>query len=196
MKKLTISQKMRWIAGLIYGLLAVYQMFICRELLGGANLTNATFSWLYAMALIFVASGMCVWMFAGKDVFSSNVQRGVVAATTMFCIFELMTYRDQTTLINYTLYTVFPSLYDSLFWQYAFMMIRLLLMILGAFFLTSNRTELDFTSDKNEEEESEEDEDSALNEENIKRDLEAKIGDEVIVEEVIVETILESEDKK
>lgn len=139
MKDLTVSNKMRWVAGGLYGLLCLYQMFLVKVILEGASPSNVYFTWLYAIVLVVGAAAMSVWMFYGKEALGAGARRAIVAGTVFCVAFELMTYTDQTDVINYTLYNSFPTLADNSAALYIIMVLRLLLMILAAFFVTSSR---------------------------------------------------------
>lgn len=151
--KLTIAQRMRWIAGGAYGALALYQMFICQTILQGARLQEMTTVWMYNIGLIPLAGILCVWMFAGKKVFTAGVHRAFIASTGLFVAFELFTYGEQTGVINYTLYYAIPNLANQQVWLYAFMVLRLMLMIVATFFVTNNCKAYDLLPQKKEEEE-------------------------------------------
>ena len=84
MKDLTASNKMRWAAGGLYGLLCLYQMFLVKVIVEGASPSNVYFTWLYAIVLVLGAAAMSVWMFYGKEALSAGARRAIVAGT-VFC---------------------------------------------------------------------------------------------------------------
>lgn len=134
---MTFGNKMRWVAGGLYGLLAVYQMYLVKPVLVGAPITNLYLTWIHAILLMAGAAVMAVWMFYGRENLSANVRRAVVAGSVFAVIFELMTYSDQADLINYAIYSVLPDQVNNTTLQYVLMVLRLLLLILAAFFVTS-----------------------------------------------------------
>lgn len=137
LKDMTFGNKMRWVAGGLYGLLAVYQMYLVKPVLVGAPITNLYLTWIHAILLMAGAAVMSVWMFYGRENLSANVRRAVVAGSVFAVIFELMTYSDQADLINYAIYSVWPDQVNNTTLQYILMVLRLLLLILAAFFVTS-----------------------------------------------------------
>ena len=141
---------MRWVAGGLYALLCVYQMFIAQSVIQGASLTNAYFTWLYAVAVVPLSAIMAVWMLSGKKTLPETVRRGVCVATLLIVVFELITNTEQSTIIDYTLYNVLPALYGKTFALYVLVAIRLLLMAMAAFFVYSSNA--DEKSDDKEDE--------------------------------------------
>lgn len=137
LKDMTFGNKMRWVAGGLYGLLAVYQMYLIKPVLVGVPITNLYLTWIHAILLMVGAAVMSVWMFYGRENLSANVRRAVVAGSVFAVIFELMTYSDQADLINYAIYSVWPDQVNNTTLQYILMVVRLLLLILAAFFVTS-----------------------------------------------------------
>ncbi len=136
-QKTVLEQKMRLVAGGVYMALAIYQMFIARTVAMNASLQVATFTWISAMLLIVAAGAMAVWMFSSDKLFGAGTRRAVVVGTVLWIAFELMTYSEQANVINYTLGQILPNLYGQQLWLYFFMVVRYVLMILAAFFVTS-----------------------------------------------------------
>lgn len=141
---------MRWTAGVLYLVLCIYQMLAGYTILIGAGISNATFVWIAAVLIIPISGCMAIWMLGGDSVFSAGLRRGVVVGTAWFVIFELITYSEQTKLINYTFSTMpaLQGLYNNQYALYGFMIFRLLLMILAAFFVTSCRDSMDYKREK------------------------------------------------
>ncbi len=133
MKNLSYGNKMRWAAGGLYGLLAVYQMFLYKGILQQGNLTNVYFTWMYGLGLLLGAAAMCAWMFHGREALGEGARRAVVAGTFFCVVFELLTYSAQTDAINITLYMVQPSLVENTVALYTLMVLRLLVLIFAAF---------------------------------------------------------------
>ena len=134
---MTFGNKMRWVAGGLYGLLAVYQMYLIKPVLVGAPITNLYITWIYAIMLMVGAAVVSVWMFYGRENLSAGVRRAVVAGSVFAVIFELMTYTEQADLINYAIYSMLPDQVNNTTLQYILMVLRLMLIILAAFFVTS-----------------------------------------------------------
>jgi hypothetical protein len=143
MKKSTPTQKMRWIAGVLYLLLAFYQVLILSGLLQGASLSSSPFTGIAALALAPLAVAMGLWMFASDGVFGAGTRRAVVMGTAWLVLYEIVTYNAQTMLINVTFtqsaVELVAGLANQKIWLYFFLVFRLLLMILAAFFVTGCR---------------------------------------------------------
>lgn len=150
MSKLTVAQRMRKVAGCFYFALAVYQMFLSLYVMRYVVVYNARFVWIYAHLLVVAAGVMAVWMFSSNKVFSPGIGTAVAVGTALVVIYELFTYREQTeSVINNTLYILFNgALYGNRYVLYVLMIIRLMLMILAAFFVTNCKKSLDYMADK------------------------------------------------
>ncbi|NLW79808.1 MAG: hypothetical protein GXY32_10420 [Ruminococcaceae bacterium] len=131
-------RKFRLAAGILYLVLSVYQMFFDQAVLQGAGFGDSPFTWVYATALIAVAGAMAVWMFtAPNKPLHPGARRAVIIVTILMVVFELITYRGQINIINFSLQQVLPSLAGMALWQYIFLIIRLLLAIIACFFVVS-----------------------------------------------------------
>ena len=165
MKEARVSTKMRWIAGVIYGLLALYEVFTLKEVLSGAAITNIPIAWLMELAVLLGAGIMAVWMLCGREIVKPEIRRAVVVATALVVLFELLTYEVQAGGIGYTLAAMFPNTMGagSNLYQLIGMIVRLLLMILAAFFVQSASAEMDIEKAEADAEDAAEDLDEALN---------------------------------
>lgn len=145
MKNMSFAQKMRWIAGCFYVLLFGFQTYTMTYALSHQEMALAYLpvSWLFAVALIPAAGAMALWMFAGKGGIGGSGRRMAVMGTVLVVLFELLTYESQAEAINAAFYFTAESLYNSTMWKFVFMLIRLLLLIFGAFFITCSREGLD-----------------------------------------------------
>lgn len=141
MEENRVAKTMRLVAGIVYGVLAIYQMFAATFVFSYQAVTNLSIAMLYMGALIPAAGAMAVWLLAGKSAVPEKVRRGLVVATFLVICFELVTYTDQTGVINYTFQIWLPSVATSPIMQYVGIALRLLLMILGAFFVSGARPE-------------------------------------------------------
>lgn len=176
---MTFGNKMRWVAGGLYGLLAVYQMYLVKPVLVGAPITNLYLTWIHAILLMAGAAVMSVWMFYGRENLSANVRRAVVAGSVFAVIFELMTYSDQADLINYAIYSVLPDQVNNTTLQYVLMVLRLLLLILAAFFVTSAKEpDKKYLADEGEDDEDDEDADGAVEVIEVIEVVEAEVQEE------------------
>lgn len=146
MKDSTLAQKMRVTAGVLYAVLSVYQMLTTHTVLLGATITNISMVWLAAVLLIPGAAVMSLWMFSGEEVFSRGVRRAVGWGTAIAIVFEFVTYTQQVNIINYTLAQWLPAIYNQQIALYGFLAVRLLLMVLAAFFVISAKESYDYKS--------------------------------------------------
>lgn len=142
---MTLGQKMRWIAGGIYAVLSVYTMLTMRFLLifsqnmNPIGIANYPAGWIVQLLLIFATGAAAVWMFSKKEYLSDSARRAIVIVTALIIAFELISYSSQTELIYYTLYVTFPKMAENKIWSLVFIVVRMLLYILAAFFVTSSK---------------------------------------------------------
>ena len=153
MKGMTVAQKMRWVAGVIFIVLSGYQLlltrciYLYRAYSAGEikfSVSNITFSLLYALGLAVAAGAAAIWMLASKKVLPSGARRGVVVAVLLAIVFELLSYQDQIFIIQYSLSSWISGIYSNQMYAYFFMIFRMLLMILATFFVTSSKESLDY----------------------------------------------------
>ncbi len=145
MKDKRMSKTMRWTAGVIYGVLALFEVLALRYVLANASISQIPVAWVFEIILLLGASVMAVWMLGGNAVVKPSARRAVVVATALVVLFELLTYKAQTDAILYSLGEWFPSMMQgggSLYLLIA-MIVRLLLLILAAFFVQSASAEMD-----------------------------------------------------
>ncbi len=140
-----MSKKMRWIAGALYGVLSVYEMLVLRYILSSAAITDLPIALICQVVLMTAAGAMAVWLLAGAKALSKEKQRGITVATGLVVIFQLITYATQVIAIDSTLSVLFPSLLTtgSTMYQLVGMLVRMLLLVLAAFFVQSAGVEAD-----------------------------------------------------
>ncbi len=153
MKKqaMTVAQKMRFTAGILYILLAVYEMFITRGNTLYYSVVNGTFVNILALLSAPAAGAMAIWMFASKKVLPAGARRGVVIGTLLAVVYVMTTYTAQAAIVEYSMAWTFPSVFnnpdsDTTMFMYFFMILRLLIMILAAFFVTSSKESMNNAS--------------------------------------------------
>ncbi len=129
----------RWIAGGIYMVFAAYQLFINNTVVQNAGFGNSPFSWAFAAVLVLIAAALAVWLFASEKPLSAGVARGVIVATVMTIVIQLLTLTSLSDSITYTLTELLPSIAESAVWKYIFIVIQMMLLILAAFFVLSSR---------------------------------------------------------
>lgn len=197
MKDMKMGQKMRWVAGVVYLALAIYQLFTMRFLImalpsgnGSVPFTQFTAVWIIGLLLAFVYAGMAVWMLSGKSFLTGNVQRAIVVATIFVVAYELLSYSSQAEAMQIMLMFTLPSIAETTIWQLIFIIIRMVLLILAAFFVTSANEKMGAQPEAEQTDEEQE----AL--EAIESELDAIEADALVVEEVAVEIKVEYEDEK
>lgn len=123
-------------AGVLYLVLAVFQMGLQYSVVQGTGFGTAYFTWTAAVMLIAGAGVMSAWMFSAFKPLKAGARRAILVGTLLAVVFELITFNSQATLINYTLQQLLPSLAGG--WIiYLFIIVRLVIMILAAFFAGS-----------------------------------------------------------
>ena len=148
MKNLTMAQKMRWGAGLVYGLLCLYQAFIFQAMVHttivffDAQPNMQLYFW-FAAPLIAGAGVMSVWMFFGTGYFSSDVRRAAIVGTVLVVCSELVCYDVQSSIINLALVKIARNFTNVRIAVYFLIVLRLMLLILGAFCVSNNSLEVD-----------------------------------------------------
>lgn len=184
---------MRVTAGIVYGVLAVLELFSLRFMLNNAAITSVPIAWLFEMAIMLGAGVLCVWLLGGRNAVPINVRRAVVAGTTLVVIFELVSYSTHTEAINYTLTDWFPSLAQSpnTIYLLVVMILRLLLMILAAFFVQSACAEMDAEQAEDEAEDALEQLDEVMA--NIEKARENGLSEEEAAE--VVTAVSEAEEE-
>lgn len=133
-KKMTLGQKMRFVAGGTYTVLALYQMLCTYYAIQSMLEADMYYGWKIAILAIPAFAAMAFWMFASRKVLSGGARRGITVGTILVVCYELLTYRGQVALIGTALYTLIPGLYDNQVAQYAFMLARILLLVLACIF--------------------------------------------------------------
>ncbi len=153
MQQTSVTQKMRTIAGVIYGLLFLFNVCSLYYVLIGASITSVPVAALFEMGLTVLAGAACVFLIGGRSELPSWLVRGGVVFTALAVIFELVTFKGQLDFIGYSLWTVFPSTAPAdggttaSALQYVLFAVRLVLMILAAFFVTSAKTGTAYAED-------------------------------------------------
>lgn len=152
---------MRRIAGVLYGVYAIYQVVLSVFYLWGAALLYNSVPIAAKIELFsaLAAAVFAVWLLAGDSFAPAVVRRGVIPATTLMVLYQLVTYRLQTTLlaeqieglgggltnlVNYgadSFYLDILKFLDKPMWQYVAIVVRLVLLILAAFFVISSKLE-------------------------------------------------------
>lgn len=187
-QKTNISQKMRLVAAILYAVLCAYQLFSLRLILSSFQTMSTYFgglmsvasmpaAWVAELLLAVVAGGMAVWMFAGKTPLAPAVRRAVLMATALSIVFEFISFSAQTEIYTYMLANTFPSLASNTILPVVFLLVRLFLLIVAAFFASSASAEMDASRAKKEAE---------LSENDATLVGDAETGTEVVEEEVVL----------
>lgn len=150
MKKMSVAQKMRWVAGALYMLLAFYQVFAMHGYISFYPITGFSVAVLMSAMLIPIAAVYGIWLFSSRSILSGAARRATVAAT-VFCVgFELLTYNTQAGAFSATLLNTLglQDKYSNMILLYVLIIVRVLLLVLAAFFATSSKKALDFMADE------------------------------------------------
>ncbi len=140
MKDMTLGQKMRWIAGGLYLVLAVYQTACVHSVVMEGAVAEMGIATLLAITFVALAAGMSIWMFSSKAVLGTGAHRAVMVGTLVALGYELLTYRGQAAIIQ-SAWQAFAGNGDNLpgMMLGLLVFVRLLLLILAAFFVLSSR---------------------------------------------------------
>lgn len=135
-KKNSTAQVMRQVAGWIYLVLCVFQM---ATLIGSleAGFAQVPIAWLVETFFMLLVGAIAVFMIGGTGPVRRNVRRGVIAGTVMIVAFALITNGTQLSLMGYSLSVLLPNWEATTLWQLVLLLIRLVLYILAAFFVSS-----------------------------------------------------------
>lgn len=136
-KKGSTAQTMRQVAGWIYLVLCIFQM---ATLIGSleAGFTQVPNAWLIEIGLMVLEGVVAVYMIGGTGVLKRHVRRGVIVGTILVVAFALITYTTQTSMLGYALTVIFPNWEAPAIWKIVLLLIRLVLLILAAFFVSSS----------------------------------------------------------
>ncbi len=189
-----IAQKMRQIAGYIYGALFIFELFTLYYVLVGMAVTGVPLAILFEILVLPLAGAACVACIAGRDTLADAPVRAAVIGTGLMVVFELVTVQLQVNLIASSMSTLIPSSASQTgtaqMIHYVLFAVRLVLMILAAFFLTSARD----TGDSEEiyEEDEENDEESSDADETDDAEKEEELEEKT---EEIKESVEKAEDE-
>lgn len=140
MNGMTMGQKIRWIAGGLYLFLALYQLACVHGTVVSGTLADTGIVSLLAIVLAVAAAGMAVWMFSSKNVLDTGAHRAVIVGTIFAVCYELLTYSGQAPIIQKS-WELFTGSGDRLpgLALGILVFVRLLVLILAAFFVCSSR---------------------------------------------------------
>ncbi|MGD9559921.1 MAG: hypothetical protein AB7V55_04855 [Oscillospiraceae bacterium] len=138
MKETSPVKGFRVAAGILYGVLAIYQMLFTRAVMQGSTLGNVPFVWLAALLFVPLAAVLSIWMFSSYQPLKAGAGRGVLVGTILAVVFELVTFTMQTTMVNYVVQQFLPNLSGNGMVLYVLVIIRLVLLILAVFFVINS----------------------------------------------------------
>ncbi len=140
-----MSKKMRRISGIIYGVLAIYEMIVLRYIVQNAAIIDIPIAWLVQLLIMVSSGAMAAWLLAGDTAISKEKRRVVTVITALVVIFQLISYSTQALLMDYAVSMLFPTMEmtGTSIYQLIGMLIRMLLLVLGAFFVQSASEEMD-----------------------------------------------------
>ncbi len=140
MKDMGLGQKVRWIAGGLYLVLAVYQVACVHNVVVQGTFADMGVVALLAIGLVGAATAMAIWMFSSKDILGTGAHRAVIVGTVVAVCYQLLTYKGQAGIIQGA-WQAFTGSGDNTpgLLLGALVFVRLLLLILAAFFVLSSR---------------------------------------------------------
>lgn len=131
---------MRKVAGVLYGVLAIYQMLLTYYgVQQGVSLFDLPIVWQYGFLVLFLAAGMAAWMFAASKPLRKGAGNAVVVITALLIVFELLTYEQQASVVSSAMYAQGLSFYQDSLAAYLALALQLFLMIVAAFFVAVDR---------------------------------------------------------
>lgn len=147
---------MRRVAGVLYGVYALYQVYVSAYFFWGDWMAgeSATFPPAIAAELLFAlaAAVLGVWLWAGGRQLSPVFCRGVLAGTALLVVYELFMYNAHVYLITrqyewlaylsghgYSFYYALLGWTGSAIAPLVIQLLRIVLLVLGAFFVMSTQ---------------------------------------------------------
>lgn len=189
MKMLSNEKKWTTLAAGSYSLLTIFELFRMRGLIGEVQLSVAglPLGWFIELSTILLFAGMALFATSREKGVKQGTARAVVLGTALLLVYVLFTYQMQGEIVFYSFQNSFPSISDSKIWQYVFVIVKLLLLILGAFFLVVS-SDSNGSSDKEEKEANEEKEEEEADEVEVTAEIVEEmenIADDEVVEEAL-----------
>lgn len=139
------------ISAVLFGVLAVFQMFIVRYMMSNAALTGVPIMVLAEIAAAPVFAAACVWLFSRDGVLSS-VSKKILAGSALFYLLFLAVYCDlEVNLILLGLSTLGQNLPDDLTPGYLGLAAKVVLLVLAVVFAAMKPKNPDKPSELNEE---------------------------------------------
>lgn len=136
MKNLSHSTRARWAAGLLYGLLFVYQLVFLRQAMLTISLLKLPVSWQMEIFTLLPAAAACVALFSGTGALGERARRGAVAASALYIVTELVFYKAQADIVVFSLFKWNEVAAKNPVLQYVLIIVRMLLVIFAAYFVT------------------------------------------------------------
>lgn len=195
MRKASMPTKMRWIAGGLYSILFIFQLFLLQNILTSMqyafSFANLPVVWLVEIALTVVSAVVAIKLFAQDGALEQKTVRMFVFATFFLIIYELFTYTMQTEMLAFSFQfsTLFAFVSTNKLAQYILIVLRLMLLILASFFVSSAQAvKVNAEEEQDDTDEIEAEALEALAEEVL---IELEKEDEVITEEQDTEKVEE-----
>ena len=136
MKKTSMWKKMGLLAGITYGLLVILQMFVWRGVFNNIQIafTSLPVGWTIEFLLILAMAFLCIHYLKKDSPVTAGEVKGLIGGTALIVIFVLFTYQAQIEIVAFSISTIFPTLAENKLVQLTIILVRMLLLILGAFF--------------------------------------------------------------
>ncbi|MFV0413666.1 MAG: hypothetical protein ACK5L3_10420 [Oscillospiraceae bacterium] len=138
MKNLSHSTRARWAAGLLYGLLFVYQLVFLRQAMLTISLLKLPAAWQLEIFTLLPIAAACVALFSGTCALGEKARRGAVAASALYIVMELVFYKAQADIVAFSLFKWNEAASKNPVLQYAIIIVRMLLVIFAAYFVTDS----------------------------------------------------------
>lgn len=127
-------------------ILCIYQMFMLKYIMSSVQISffAIPLPWMMEVGFMVLAGGLAAWMFSSSAALDKGKRNTVVVITALIIAFELVTYGLQAELTGYSMLTLFPSIASGSaaeIFNYVFIIVRLMLWVLAAFFVLSTKVE-------------------------------------------------------
>lgn len=126
---------MRTVAAILYSVFVLFQFLALHAFIGKAALTGISMLAILQIAEAIGAAFFAVWLFSSKDFLTKQVANKTIAATALVVISDMVFITDSADLIELSIKTDFAFLQEMTFVKFIAIAIRLVLLILAAFFV-------------------------------------------------------------
>lgn len=125
----------RTIAAILYAIFALFQILTLHAFVGKAALTGVSILAIIQISEAIGAIIFSVWLFGSTDYVSKKLANQTISATALLMITDLLFITDSGELIDASLTNDFAFLSKVGYIKFIFIALRLVLLILAAFFI-------------------------------------------------------------